>query len=248
MEPFNGKFALIDPREIVIDSSYQRPERPALIGDIATDFTWSAFGAISVYRRNGVLYAGDGQQRLKAAMLQDPIPKAVPCIIFPQETIEKEAKSFLTINVNRKAVSPLEKHRAQLVAKDPSALAIERALETVGYSIGMDAENPRSIAAIRALQAIYANLGEEGLVQVLTQARDSWPDDTKGVSVHMLLLINDIITEQRDAGKYNRAKLTNALKSTTPVDLMRKARALAIDAGGGVRQNVRRAAKALIKV
>jgi hypothetical protein len=245
---FNGKFELVDPKKIQIDRSYQRPERPALIGDIATDFGWPSFGVVTVYKRNSSYFAVDGQQRLAAALTQEPAPKEVPCLVFPKESLQNEAKTFLNIQVNRKAVTPLEKFRAQLVQRDASAVTIQRVLDEVGYAAGIDAENPRVISAVRSLQTIYTKLGEEGLKQVLLVARDAWPDEVKGVSSHMLHLLSDVIEEQRDAGSYNRNKLSAAMRSTTPQALMKKARANVADMTGSLRVNLRRAAKQVAKV
>lgn len=246
MDAFNGVFEMINPREIVIDHNYQRPEKESLITQIAKDFDWASFGTVSCYRRNGMAYAVDGQQRLKAALSRQDPPAEVPCIVFPEATVVQEAGTFLDIQINRKAVSPYEKHKAELVAKVPSALAIQRAVESVGFNISGGDYNPNSVYAIRTLHYIYTLLGEEGVVQTLTQVRDAWSGDPTATRTQILKGVADIIAEKGD--KYDRAAMTKALKRTTPADILRKARQHKFEMGGSTQVNIRRAFKSLAKI
>lgn len=246
MEPFTGVFEMVDPKEIVIDHNYQRPEKETLVAQIGKEFNWTSFGTVSCYRRNGMLYAVDGQQRLKAALsLSDP-PKEVPCIVFPEATVRDEAHTFLDIQINRKAVSAFEKHKAELIAKVPSALAIQRAVDSVGFNISGGDYNPNSVYAIRTLHYIYTLLGEEGVVQTLTQIRDAWSGDPTATRTQILRGVADVIAEKGD--KYDRAAMTKALKRTTPADILRKARQHKWEMGGSSQVNIRRAFKTLAKL
>jgi hypothetical protein len=166
-----------------------------------------------------------------------------------------EAAVFVRINEYRKALSALEKHKGKLVAKDPAATAIERAVEKAGFTIGADSsrgENARTVHAIASLNWVYNLIGEEGVVQTLTQIRDSWPDDKTGTDSMMLKAIASIIAEQQGAtgknGGYNRAALTAKLSKTTPSALFRKSEAMRFDMGGSRGINLRRALKELAKV
>ncbi len=248
MEEFSGEFELINPVEISIDHRYQRQQKEPLIAVIGSTFKWSSFGALTCVRRNGVVYAVDGQQRLAAAMTQKPRPKVVPCIVFAEEDLKKEAQSFLDIQINRKAVSAIEKHTAQLVAKDESALAIQRAVDQAGFTISpySASSSNRNVFAVRALHYAYDLLAEDGVLQVLTQVRDAWPDEQGGTEAGMIKLIADVIFEQGE--KYERAKFTTALSRTTPSQLQRRANGFMADAGGSRKQNLRRALKALARV
>lgn len=246
MEPFNGEFELVDPKKIVIDYNYQRPEKETLVAQIGKEFNWASFGTVSCYRRNNMLYAVDGQQRLKAALSLKEPPKEVPCIVFPEATVRDEANTFLDIQINRKSVSPFEKHKAELVARVPSALAIQRAVESVGFNISGGDYNPNSVYAIRTLHYIYTLLGEEGVVQTLTQIRDSWPGDPSATRTQILRGVADVIAEKGD--KYERTNMTKSLKRTSPSDILRKARQHKYDMGGSTQVNIRRAFKSLAKI
>ena len=246
MDAFTGVFEMVDPKKIVIDHNYQRPEKETLVAQIGKDFNWASFGTVSCYQRNGMYYAVDGQQRLKAAKsLTDP-PAEVPCIIFPEADVRQEASTFLDIQINRKSVSPYEKHKAELVARVPSALAIQRAVEQVGFNISGGDYNPNSVYAIRTLHYIYTLLGEEGVVQTLTQIRDAWPGDPSATRTQILRGVADVIAEKGD--KYDRAAMTKALKRTTPADLLRRGRQHKFEMGGSQQVNIRRAFKTLAKI
>lgn len=250
MQPFDGTFEMIDPKKIVVDHRYQRPEKEGLIATISRDFAWSSFGALTCYWRGSIPYAVDGQQRLNAALLLDKPPRAVPCVVFSEATIEREAQSFLDIQINRKSVNPFEKHRAQILAKDPVALALERAVATVGFVIGQSSEYGQ-VKAVRTLHGIYKDLAEEGVVQVMTQVRDAWPKDIGGPSEHLLRGVADVIMDMGGVGdesKYNRAKLTTALRRSTPGDILSKAKLIHYETTASKRKCVRIAMKQLCKV
>jgi len=247
LEEWNGDFELVDPNLIVVDHRYQRPEKMSLIATIAKSPNWAAFGALSLFRRgNGVLVCIDGQQRLRGILMSEKPPKKVPAVIQPEASREEEASTFVLVNIIRKAVDPFEKHKALIEAKSPVALAIERAVDKAGYTIGTQSgagEGDRTVHAIAALYWIYDQLGEEGLVQVLTQARDAWPNDPAGVGVNMLRGICELLIEL--GADYNRGRLTNQLAKSSPHLLLRKADEHKFDFGGSKQKNLRRAFQTL---
>lgn len=263
MDEFTGTFELVDPHLILIDHLYQRGEKSTLVDAIAANPRWEAFGVITVFVRertqNGnttrSLYAVDGQQRIRGILKSEAPPKLVPVVSYTMSALADEAAIFVRINEYRKALSALEKHKGKIVAKDPAATAIERAVDLAGFTIGAETsrgENARTVHAIASLNWIYNLIGEEGVTQVLTQVRDAWPDDKTGTDSMMLKAIASVIAEQQGAqgknGGYNRAAMTRKLAATTPSALMRKAEGLRFDMGGSRGVNLRRALKQLAKV
>lgn len=247
MEDFSGTFELVNPAEIVVDHRYQRDEKQDLIQKIAAGPNWAAFGVVTCFRRaNGVLYAVDGQQRLKGVLSSETPPKRIPVIAYAVSTIEEEARIFGVINEYRKSLAPVERHTARVVAKDPSALAITRAVEKAGYSIGVYADNSRTIGSVLSLNRIYDTLGEEGIVQTLVAIREAWPDDKSALSAGIMKGVAEIIGESN--GNYNRAKTVTAMSRTTPAKVLRKAEEFVFDMGGTKQQQIRRAFKALAKL
>lgn len=251
MDSYTGTFELVDLNSIIIDHRYQRDLKPALVAAIATDPRWELFGIPVCFKRsNGMLYCADGQQRITGMKQSQTPPQKIPVTWFAVEGLDDEAAAFVQINEFRKSLTALEKHKGKIVAKEPSTLAIERAVETVGLTIGGggvgSSGDSRTISAVSALYAIYNALGEEGLVQTLVVCRDSWEDDSGAFSTFIMRGVAEIIAEQN--GSYERQRLTRALQKTTVPQVLRQADAYRFDLGGSKQKNVRRAFKHLAKV
>lgn len=260
MDEFTGTFELVDPHLILIDHLYQRGEKSSLIDAIAQNPKWEAFGVITCFVRerdlNGkkqrTFYAVDGQQRLRGVMQSEAPPKTVPVVYYVVNDVADEAQVFVRINEYRKSLSALEKHKGKIVAKDPAAVAIERAVELAGFTVGNPSSkmhDSRTLPAVGSLNYIYNLLGEEGLTQTLVQIRDAWGDDKMATESMILKLVANVIAEQSSGnGGYNRAALTKALARTTPSAITRKAEGLRFDMGGSRAVNLRRALKQLARV
>ena len=248
MNGYNGTFEMVDPRNIIIDHRYQRPLKNTLVATIAQSPSWELFGIPVCYKRaNGMLYCADGQQRIAGVMSSEKPPKEIPVIWFPLHALADEAEAFVRINEWRKALQPIEKHKGKIVAGDPPTLAIERAVSSAGFTIdtgvGSGSAQARTIQAVAGVGVIYNRIGEEGLLQTLVCIKDAWPDDNKAVSTHILRGVAELIEEQGE--NYNRTKLTNALKKSTPGAIDRKADELRFSFGGSKLTNIRKAFKDL---
>jgi len=250
MENYTGTFEMIELSVIVIDHRYQRGEKPALIAAIATDPRWELFGVPVLFKRsNNMFYVADGQQRIQGMKLTQEPPKVIPAVWFPVQHLDDEAAVFVHINEFRKALTSLEKHKGKIVAKDPSTLAIERAAETAGLTIGASGSSgsdSRAITAVATLYSIYNDLGEEGLLQTLIVCRDAFPDDAGAFSGPILRGVAEVISDQD--GAYERGKLTKSLQRTSVPQILRKTEELRFDLGGSRQRNVRRALKTLARV
>lgn len=250
MEPFNGKLGMVDPRKVVVDHRYQRPEKAPLIAAIASDPRWELFGTLVLFKRGeaDIYYCADGQQRLRGLLSSENPPDRVPASIFTVPAVKDEAMIFVRINEFRKQLTPLEKHQGKREAKEPAALAIERATEQAGFSISAS-DSSRAINAPASLYYAYAALGEQGLVQLLTVVNDVWPDDTKGVSARMIRALADVIEEKsNNNGGFSRSALARKLATTTPGVLLRKAEEIHFDTGKSKSASLRAAFKAVAKV
>lgn len=242
-----GTHEMVDPSTIVVDHLYQRPEKKALVQRIAATFDAMLFGRPICFRReNGMLYCIDGQQRIAGAKAAGI--RTTPIVSFPLVGAQREAEVFVAVNEARKALTGLEKHRGKVVAKDPAAIQIERAVEKAGYSIGVNHESPRAISAIGSLGYAHGLLGEEGIVQILTVSRDAWGDDKKAVDSKIIRALADIIDAQAKNGGYSRSKLATALGKTSPARILRKSEEIHFEQGTAKQESVRRAFKALAKV
>lgn len=238
---------MADPFVIVVDHLYQRPEKKRLTEQIGSNFDPMLFGRPICFKRaNGMLYCIDGQQRIagaKAAVL-----RAVPVVSFELVGVQREAEIFVAVNQARISLNGLEKHRGKLIAKDPAALEIERAVTKAGFSVTVNHESPRAISSIGALGYAHDRLGEEGLVQLLIVAREAWGDDKKLTQTMIIKVLADIIDGQVKNGGYSRSKLATSLKKTSPAQILRKSEEIHFEQGTAKMESIRRAFKALAKV
>lgn len=248
MNGYTGNFELVDPRNVLFDHRYQRPLKESLVSQIASAPSWEAFGVPVCFKHgNGLLYCADGQQRITGLLRSPEPPRLIPIVWFELEDLRDEAEVFVFINEWRKGLLPLEKHKAQIKAGNEAALGIERAAEMAGFSIGHARGHRggevKTIQAVGTLGRIYNAIGEEGLLQTLTQVRDAWPDDGIALSTNILMGVADLIEEQGD--DYTRSKLTTALRKTQPNKVERLADQLKHDLGDSKRANIRRAFETL---
>lgn len=167
MEHSPGKCQLVSKHAINVDHRYQRMLNELKRRDIAGNFNWVAFGAISVNRRvDGSLWAIDGQHRLAAAKTRDDINE-LPCVIFEiPNSIEEEAAAFLALNTLRRPLSSKDRFRAQLVSGNQDAILVETMIKSSGRSV--DSRSPGT--GIECLTALMSIVREDA-----NNARIVWP-------------------------------------------------------------------------
>lgn len=133
-----GEFAYVGKDRIHIDHQhYQRDNiSDAKVLQMARDWSWIACGAISVARRpDGSLWAMDGQYRLMATLRRSDI-KDLPCMIFDVVDVQEEAKGFLNVNTNRRAMQYLDRFKALITAGDEDAIFVRDLIESTNRTVG----------------------------------------------------------------------------------------------------------------
>lgn len=243
-----GTYEMVDPRTIVIDHAFQRDQKQSVIAAIAANPDPRAFGVPVCFRRdNGILYCADGQQRIAGILASEKPPRTIPVVWHPMPGIKEEAEIFWLINVFRKSLSPLEKHKGALVAQHPADIAIAAVIDDLGFSISKSG-SPKAIAAISALHDIY-NLGGEDLVRdTIVLVSHAWPENRAAFESQLLRVVSEIVDARNKNGGYERQKVTTALARTTPAAISRKAEEIHFDQGTSKKESLRRAIKALAKV
>ena len=123
--------------------------------EIASKFNWPAFGVLVVARRGETLYVVDGQHRFLGAMRRSDVKK-VPCIVFDSGGVESEARTFLDAQTLRKPVTAIDKFKALLVCKDPTAMAVQKLIDESGRHAakGSSATTIACVALIMRLHTV----------------------------------------------------------------------------------------------
>jgi hypothetical protein len=174
-----GVMMLIDKQELQVNHEYQRQLIASKVADMSACWSWVACGVITVGMRNGEAWVLDGQHRVAAAKRRADISN-LPCIVFDLDSVADEAKGFLSTNQLRKAMTSVDRFRAELVAGNEVAklfgdacdklnLVITNSQATPGSiksaSWGMQrfAENPETAYAVLAL---VSELAQESDIHV----------------------------------------------------------------------------------
>ena len=144
-----GKMAFLHKSQIKVDHEYQRRLNAPKALEIASNFSWIAFGVLIVASRGGQFYCMDGQHRLEGSLKRSDIQE-VPCIVFDVDDIIDEACGFLSSNTLRKPVSAIDKFRAMCLSGDKHALSVNDLIKESGRVIS-DASDGKTVACVSAL-------------------------------------------------------------------------------------------------
>jgi hypothetical protein len=130
-----GSFLMISKHELKVDHSYQRDPRNSRVNNIARDWDWILFGAISIsLRPEGEFYIMDGQHRHQAAMKRTEID-LLPCMVWEMDEEVNEARSYLGINSMMSAPTMAERFRVMVKLGDPLAVKLQALGDECGRSI-----------------------------------------------------------------------------------------------------------------
>ena len=146
-----GQFLMVPKDELDVDSAYQRNQiNQRRVDAITRNWDWTACGCLVVALRNdNKWFVVDGQHR-KLAADQRPDIRELPCLVFETASRREEAVSFLAINQGRVGVGSLDRYRAQLLAGDKTAFAVESLLKSTGHRAG-DKASARTVSCVQCL-------------------------------------------------------------------------------------------------
>lgn len=106
---------------------YQRLANTRKVLELSKDWSWISCGTITVAYREGKYYVVDGQHRKLAADNRSDI-KNMPCMVWEIDEVAEEATAFLKTNTNRKPITSIDRHRANVTRGDQIAIRIEAEL------------------------------------------------------------------------------------------------------------------------
>jgi hypothetical protein len=141
-----GVMMLIDKRELQVNHEYQRHLVPFKVTEMSARWSWVACGTLTVGMRAGQAWVIDGQHRLAAALRRSDITN-MPCIVFDLDSIQDEARGFLSSNTLRKTMTAVDKFRASVVAGDEAAIQFAKLCDELGLTITATGNSPNSLKA-----------------------------------------------------------------------------------------------------
>lgn len=221
--PFRFEILALD--ELYIDR-YQRP-LSSFVNKIVADFDPALLGTLTVSerpRRNKRFAVVDGQTRAEG-MRQMGFERA-PCVVFYELTIEQEAELFSKFQRQRKNITPMQRFNADLVAKKPEALQINRLLEAEGFRL-TDEPGDTHVKAVVAVERIFAD-SPDLLRKTLRLIRETWGGMPYAANERMVKGIAFFCSTHPDM---DEARFVERLGYLTPSEVQRRATQLREGAG-----------------
>jgi hypothetical protein len=164
LDELESTIEIIDVEDLEVDPAIQRPLDKNKVRRLFKEFTAAGVGTLAVSRRtkpvrNAVL---DGQHRLEVLRLKlaEGGPKAVRCEVFTGLTTEQEAALFLTLN-NTTKPRAVDKFKVAVTAGDPTAVAVQKLLESYGLALATYPRNG-NISAVDVMRRIYIKSEKRG--------------------------------------------------------------------------------------
>jgi hypothetical protein len=228
----------LEVRKLRIDTSYQRPIKPAHVDKLVQGFDPSALSTIDVSDRgNGDYVVLDGRHRV-AACQQCGHPTILAVIHQVGGDIAREAQLFIQLNYS-KLIGTAWEWRARVVAKDPIALEVNALAWAHGFRcdplLGM---GPTTISAVAALEHVYSTYGPDTLTAVFDAIHGAWPNHTHGREASMVRGLAQFIAMYPG---HSPALLVKHLRRLEPEAILTAGRAYQKDLGGRTAQNMARA-------
>ncbi|SER58408.1 DUF6551 family protein [Rhizobium sp. NFR03] len=240
------ELAWVPVTAIRIDDSYQRELKEKRVTQILSDFTWAHFGSVMLVRQSDDTFTCfDGQHRVEAARRHPSIIE-VPAAIVELDQPRDEAGAFLGVNVNRTAISTVEKYHAGIEAGDPDMMAVCTLLEEAGCEViarhGIKPAANRT-AAVTAVQRSIKTYGDAAVVSACRTLVAAWPKDTGALHAIMIQALARLYRNNRQ--HIDEARMTAKLMGKDRKILTGDAETLRSIGGGDATASV---AKVLVEI
>ena len=175
------EFEIVKIKHLTVDS-YQRP-LTSFVDKIERNFNPALVGCLCVSKRSDTKYAViDGQTRAEGMRR---LGKAeAPCVVFHGLAREQEAALFALFQTERRGMTSASRFNAQVVAKDPTAVAIAEVVEGIGFKIDSNVAAERNtIRAVAAIEYVFRGAASgkgrkaspELLAKTLETIQTAWP-------------------------------------------------------------------------
>jgi hypothetical protein len=187
--------------QIIVDRNYQREIKPTKVAKILRDFNWAHFQPVSLAQHeDGTFSVFDGQHRVAAAR-SHPHINEVPAAVVHIPSAREEAEAFLGVNVNRSAITTVEKYHAGIEAADPEMMAVCAVLEGAGCevvaAIGVKPASNKT-TAVTAVSRAIKTYGEGAVTAACKTLVSAWPKDVGALHGVMIGALSRLYRNNKD--------------------------------------------------
>ncbi|NTG00072.1 ParB N-terminal domain-containing protein [Agrobacterium rhizogenes] len=243
-----GRFEIIPISSLFVDSVYQRAISQGSVKNIkriCEGFDWAKFLPVIVTQDGDTFSIVDGQHRTTAASTIGITE--VPCYVLSC-TASEAAAAFAAINGNVTPVQPIDLWFAELAAKKPEAVALQRVLDASNVKItrkkeGFTAGETRSITVLQRALDFYGSAILTTILQCIVETSDGNPGMLFGA------MINGIGRAIRTKPEVlsNPARLFDAFDEINLSEMLYAAKIESAHSGNPVQFIITRHINALIK-
>lgn len=159
-------------RDLKPHPKVQREFRPTWARFLRDNFDPDKFGEIAVVKEDDEYLVFDGQHRKWAAHEALGENQRVPCLVYTDMPIERQAELFLGRNT-AKSVRALDKFKMAVIAGRATEVRINHIVTSMGLRIEQQ-HTPGVIRSPAALQKVFERRGEAVLIRTIAVIRAAW--------------------------------------------------------------------------
>lgn len=226
----------VNPRkDLYVDHNWQRELKGTslvLLTEIIQNFDWSAFKVPNVYEwPDKRLFATDGQTTI-IACAHHPEIKTIPVLVLKaplEDLMRRQAKSFVTINQNRRIVSSSDILPALICGGDSRAMAMANILREFNIQL----------KPVQYIDKTGQAPGESFCVNIFRHMHNKYGDDDFRIICKILhhaarapirrehlWALNSIFQSKISPEKINFQRMGNAIRSITDKHAMLEAKSI----------------------
>lgn len=190
------KHVKLKPSDTTVDHRYQRALDVRRVEAMARAYDPNLMGVPVISKRaDGSCVRIDGQHRLATALAAGAGDVPILMEVHEDLSVQEEAELFLRLNGGRKAVGAIDKFKARLEAREPTALEIQIILKKVGCKITGSAQH-KGVNAVEAVEHAYHKGNLESTMRVLV----TWLDgDPKAFARELVRAVSSFLAACPDA-------------------------------------------------
>lgn len=170
------EYKKLNTKDIVVDTSYQRPTDPKRVAQIVKEYNPCLVNAVKVSYRDGKYYSFDGAHTIQTEKrVHNNKDCLIECKVFYGLTWLDEVELFIAQNGKSRAVQMNDKFRAMFNAGDPEVVRMVRLAENLGITIDFKPnKGDNRIVCLTTLANIFKNSTESDYVEILSLVKETW--------------------------------------------------------------------------
>ena len=228
--------------KIRVDHNYQRELRSQRVAQILREFNWAHFQPVMLAEQeDGTFAVFDGQHRVAAARAHPSITE-IPAAVVRVAGSKEEADAFLGVNINRTAVTTVEKFWAGIEAGNEAMLRVQAVLQKAGceviQAVGVK-PGANKTNAVTAVDRSIQRYGEAATAEACKALAAAWSKDAGALGAIFIQALARLFRNNKGTISFER--VVQKLRSSDRKTLAAQAETLRKIGGGDAALNLSKA-------